>query len=247
VAVIVADDVVVTGLVAFGEADAVVRCFSREHGRIGCFARGARSSKRRFPGLSAPLLGRAQWKPRRSGDLVDLVEVDADTALADLGHDLRAWAFAGYVVELVERFLPEGAPQPEFFDVVKDTLVVLARPGGAKGAVLRAFELQLLGTLGVLPDLTGVVDDPGLPAVAYDAGSGHLLAHATPQSQPFSDAARQAALFLIDDDARGALALPVDDDVLREVAVIFGGWMRRQGVQLRSLDVLRSVRASVDL
>jgi recombinational DNA repair protein (RecF pathway) len=120
-------------------------------------------------------------------------------------------------------------------------------PKAAATATLRAFELQLLATLGVLPDLSDVADDPGLPAAAYDAVSGHLLAHPSPGALPFSDAARQAAVFLLDGDATDARALPVDEPVLREVATLFAGWLRRQPVELRSLAVLRSVRASVEL
>ena len=42
-------------------------------------------------------------------------------------------------------------------------------------------------------------------------------------------------------DADDAVTLPVDDDVLREVSRIFSGWLRRQAVALRSLDVLRQL------
>ena len=235
-----ADDVVIAGVVAYGEADAVVRCFGRTHGRFSSFARGARSSRRRFPGLMAPALGKAILKPRRGTDMLDLQELDTDTRLMALGGNLRAWGFAGYVIELVERFVPDGAPLPELFDIVVDTLVGLG-VHGPKAAILRAFELRLLNELGVLPDLSDVSDDPGLPATAYDPGRGHLLAHATSGSVVFGDAARQASLFLLDSSADDAVTLPVDDDVLREVSRIFSGWLRRQGVALRSLDVLRQL------
>jgi DNA repair protein RecO (recombination protein O) len=241
------DEVVVCGLVPFGDNDAIVRCFARHAGRVGAFARGARASKRRFPGLTVPALGRASWRPRRGSDLLELCALDVDTRLADVGRDLRGWAFCGYVVELIERCLPDGAVQPELFAVVVDTLAVLARPVEGRARALRAFELQLLATLGVLPDLTDVVDDPGQPCVAYDSAAGHLLGHAAPGAVAFTDPARQAALALLGGGADDALRLPIDEPLLREVSVLFSSWLRRQGIELRSLDVLRSVRASVDL
>lgn len=240
----VSDDVVVTGVVAYGEADVVVRCFSRSFGRVSCFARGARASRKRFPGLQAPSFARATFAERRGSDLKDLKELDVDTRLMDVGADLRVFGFCGYVCELLERFIPEGAPQPELFVVVDDTLTTLARRG-AKAAVLRAFELQLLNTLGVLPDLSGVVDDPGAACVAYDPVRGHLLAHGDAGCLPFSDHARQAALFLLQGGAEDAVALSaegaVDDEVLREVARLFSSWLKRQNVTLRSLEVLRAL------
>jgi DNA repair protein RecO len=234
------DDVVVCGVIPYGDADCVVRLLGRERGRFSAFARGARASKRRFPGLMAPALGRAIVKSRR-GDMLDLVEIDVDSRLMALASDLKAWGFAGYVVELVERFVPEGAPVPDFFAVVEDTLLGLARHGG-RAAILRAFELHLLDELGVLPDLGDVTDDPGLPVVAYDPLRGHLLAHEGPGAVPFSDDARQAAMFLLGSDADDAVALPVDDAVLREASQLFAHWLRRQGVALRSLEVLRALR-----
>lgn len=233
-------DVVVCGVIPYGDADCVVRLLGRERGRFSAFARGARASKRRFPGLMAPALGRAIVKSRR-GDMLDLQELDIDSRLMALASDLRAWGFAGYVVELVERFVPDGAPVPDFYGVVVDTLLGLARHGG-RAAILRAFELRLLDELGVLPDLSEASDDPGLPVVAYDPQRGHLLAHEGPGAVPFSDDARQAALFLLGSDADDAIALPVDDVVLREASQLFSHWLRRQGVALRSLEVLRALR-----
>lgn len=238
--VVVRDGVFVVSVASFGESDVIVRCFGRDTGRFSGFARGARASRKRFPGLQAPALAQAAFKNRRGTDLKDLVELDIDTRLMNLGSDLRAWGFCGYVAELVERFLPELAPQPEFYDVVESTVAVLAARG-ARAVVLRAFELQLLSTLGVLPDLSGVDDDPGEPCVAYDAVRGHLLAHADSQSVPFSDHARQAAIFLLQGNAEDAVSLDVDEVVLRDVSRIFAGWLKRQNVNLRSLEVLRSL------
>ena len=235
---VVRDRVVVVSVVSFGESDAVVRCFGRDTGRFSGFARGARASRKRFPGLQAPALATAAFKERRGSDLKDLVEVDIDTRLMNLGFDLRAFGFCGYVAELVERFVPEGAPQPELWDVVSATLAGIAGRG-PRAVILRAFELQLLNTLGVLPDLSGVDGDPGADCVAYDPVSCRLLAHADAQSVPFSDNARQAALFLLAGDAEAAASLDVDDLVLREVSRLFAHWLKRQNVHLKSLDVLR--------
>jgi recombinational DNA repair protein (RecF pathway) len=255
-----ADDVVVCSVVPYGDSDAIVRCFAREAGLVGAFARGARASKRRFPGLTSPALARAQWRRRRGSDLLDLVELDVDARLTALGGDLRAWAFAGYVVEIVDRIAPAGAPQPELFTVVTSTLAALARPSSParKSRALRAFELQVLANLGVLPDLTGAVDVPDEAVVGYDPVRGHLLARPDGGAVPFSDAARRAALRLLDDvhaehddaahDREDAVDPDlVDDAILREVAVLFAAWLRGQAIQLRSLAVLRSVRATVEL
>ncbi len=187
----------------------------------------------------APALGSAMLAARR-GDMLDLKELDIDNRLMNLATELRAWGFAGYVIELVERFVPDGAPLPELFASIEDTLVALAKHG-AKPAVLRAFELRLLDELGVLPDLSEAADSPGDDVTAYDVGRGALLSVATPSSVPFTEEARQTAIFLLQGDAEDAIALPVDVDVLKVCSRLFSQWLQRQRVSLRSLEVLKQL------
>lgn len=159
------DDVVVTGLVAYGDSDVVVRFFGREHGRVGAFARKARASRKRFPGLSAPCTGKARFKPSRT-DLFELIELDVDPRVLSLAQDLRALGHASYICELVERFLPEGEPAAEVFALVDGALASICA-AGASARLLRALELKLLLHTGYLPDLS--VDVPELDAEARRA------------------------------------------------------------------------------
>ena len=237
---LVHDQVLVCGLVPYRDDDLVVRLFTRNFGRVGAFARAARKSKKRFAGLVAPALGTAALK-QRSGDLLELVELDVDARLFSLASDLRAYAFAAYVLELIERFVPEGAPQPELFSLVEETVVFLAQHG-ARAAVLRSFELHLLHILGVLPDLSAVVDEPGAPCEAYDPVSGHLLAHGSAAAVPFSEETRLLAVQLLHRSPGNSAFLPIAEGGLRAVAPVFGRWLRGQGgAPMKALAFLRSL------
>lgn len=212
------EDVLVTAVVSYGEADCVVRLFGRERGRVGAFARQARASRRRFPGLSAPALGRAALKERHGADLLELKELDVDPALLALAGDLRAFGHASYVAELVERLLPEAEPAPEIFELVDEGLRSIAR-AGPSARLLRALELKLLLLLGYLPDL-------------FDADALGV---------ELPDEARRAAIALVQADGLGALP-PVDEALLRPVSRIFAGHLRRQGgAPLKSVQFLASL------
>ena len=155
-------NVVVTSVVPYGDDDVVVRLFARDHGRFGAFARKARASKRRFPSLAAPSTGAASWKAKHGRDLVELLELDVDPGILALGQDLRGFAHAGYVCELVERLVAEGDPAPEIFDVVTHALRLVCAKGPS-ATLLRSLELKLLALTGYLPDL---VDDVPLYILA---------------------------------------------------------------------------------
>lgn len=215
------DDVVVTAVVPYGDADAVVRLFARARGRLGAFARGARASRRRFSGLTAPALGRAILQGRHGAELVSLRELDVEPALLPLAGDLRAWGHASYLVELLDRLLPEAEPAPEVFALVDTALRVVAATGPS-ARLLRAVELKLLLAIGYLPDL----HDPD--------GWGSEV----------PDPARRAALALL--LAEDLMALPeVDDALLRPVARIFGAHLRRHGGgPLKSVQFLASLKGA---
>ena len=229
------DDVVVTGLVPYGDADLVVHLFAREAGRLGAFARGGQKSRRRFPGLGAPSLGRALLRERRAADLWDLVELDMEPVILGLAADPRALGHAAYLVELCERLLPEAEPSPEVFDLTVAAVRGVAATG-ASTARLRAFELQLLRHLGWLPDLY----DLDGPSVAWDADGGRLLTRAAPGAVPFPEEARQAALALL---GASLHELPdIEAGTLRSVSRLFAATLARHVQRpLKSVDFLRAL------
>ncbi|OGQ11317.1 MAG: DNA repair protein RecO [Deltaproteobacteria bacterium RBG_16_71_12] len=231
----VRDDVVVSGLVPYGDADLVVRLLVRGLGRVGAFARGARRSRRRFPGLCAPALGRAALRERRASELWELVEVDLDPVVLGLASDPRALGFAAYLVELCERLLPEAEPNPDVFDLTTSALRVVATTG-ARAVLLRAFELQLLRQLGWLPDLHQVDG----PVTAFDAEAGRLLSTPSAGAVQFPEEARAAALALL---ASPLDALPdLDPATARGVSRLFGAALARHVTRpLKSVAFLRSL------
>ncbi|MCC7069692.1 MAG: DNA repair protein RecO [Deltaproteobacteria bacterium] len=230
------DDVVVCGLVPYGEADLVVHLFTRAEGRLGAFARGAKRSRRRFPALSAPALGRAALRERRAAELWDLLELDVDPVVLGLAADPRALGHAAYLTELCERMLPEAEPSPEVFDLLWTALRLVAT-GGAQTALLRAFEIQLLRQLGWLPELTARAG----PVAALEVGG--LVGAVRAGTVPFDDETRAAALALL---VAPLDALPAfEATTLRAVSRLFAAaWAQHVGRPLKSVAFLRALAAA---
>jgi DNA repair protein RecO (recombination protein O) len=235
-----ADDALVLSVVAYSDDDLVVRLFTREHGRIGAFARAARRSKKRYPGGVHPFsLGRVTLKPRRGDALFVLVDGALTPILQATTVEPVVLGRASYLAELIEKLLPEADPAPDVFDDVARAMTALPF---ADARLLRAFELRLLDATGYLPDLSGANDDAGAPVVAWDAVAGHLLSMPSARTVPFTDEARHAAMALLS----APLTAPpdVDDDVLRVVSRIFASHLRRQQIgPLKSIAFLRAIRA----
>lgn len=137
----------------FRESSRIVGCLTREHGRISGLAKGAHRP-------DSPFLGRLDF----------LNEIEA-TFSADRGglrllvkaklvrerralREPRRFLAASHLAQLCELATPEGAPEPELFDLLQGGLNLLERcPEPAIEQIVLGLELRYLKSLGALPAL----------------------------------------------------------------------------------------------
>ncbi len=129
---------------AYRESSLLLEIFSRQHGRAGLVARGARSSRSRWRNVLQPFRPLLlSWKQR--GELGSLLEAEQVAALPLQAGD--AWFCGLYVNELLVRALHRGDPHPELFDAYRLLMQQLASQDEPQ-ARLRSFEKQLLESIG---------------------------------------------------------------------------------------------------
>ena len=183
--------------VAYGEADRVVTLLGRSTGRVSAIARGARRSQRRFGGgLGLGTTGEATIRERGNADLVWLERFDVSDGRLELAADLGRTAHAGYVLELADRLCAPRQPEAPVFDWVETFLDLLASRG-ASVERLRAFELGLLGRLGLGPGFGACVGcgrtfAAGEGARLQPARGGAVCGDCARSGTPLSAGVRQA-------------------------------------------------------
>ncbi|HEV2440538.1 MAG TPA: DNA repair protein RecO [bacterium] len=136
-----------------GEADRILTLFTREYGKLRVSARGVRKTTSRLAGRVQPYTaGRFLLAKGRTLDVIAQAEIVH--AFAGLGRDLLRSAYAAYVAELVDRFLPERDRHPDVFDAVLDALAVLdAAPEDEAEIYALWFSLHLADSLGYRPEI----------------------------------------------------------------------------------------------
>lgn len=161
----------------YRDTSLLLECFTRDHGRVGLVARGARRARSRLPGtLQAFQPLSLSWQGR--GDLATLVDAElAGTPARLAGTRLISGLYAN---ELLVRTTRRQDPHPELFGHYTRLVTALAVEAGAEGVLLRLFERDLLTSLGYgLPlghDAGGAPVQPGI-AYRYDPDTGfHPLA-----------------------------------------------------------------------
>lgn len=132
----------------YRETSLLVDMLTREHGKLRCVVRGAKSKKSPKVALLQPFLP-LQCELLGSGELRNMGQLDTlRQSFGMTGTNL----FCGmYLNELLLRICPNEYADPELFDAYQTTLAHLAE---AKvhwlEAILREFELYLLQHIGVL-------------------------------------------------------------------------------------------------
>jgi DNA repair protein RecO (recombination protein O) len=168
---------IVLRTVAYGDSDVIAHLLVRGRGRISAFARGARSSRRRFAGALEPFqLVEVLLAERAGQELWMLREAAVAEAYAGVREDLHRIAHAGYAAELAHDLSRPGEPADELFALLAEFLHRLAA-GAATSARLRALELRALAAAGLSPELSACArcgDSLPWGRAAFDAPAGGL-------------------------------------------------------------------------
>ena len=153
-------EALVLRVVDFGESDRIAHLLTPATSRLTVIAKGARRSRRRFPGTLDLFNHLAVRVERRRATSLARLE---QGRLLDSFPALRArpvrFALACYLVELVDRLAPEGAGGREARQLFEAVLGALRAIGErAPDARLRVLlELRVLAALGLRPEFARCV------------------------------------------------------------------------------------------
>ena len=128
---------------AYRDTSLLIEAFSREHGRVGLVARGARGPRSKTRALLQPLQPLLlSWS--QTGELAALTGVEAAGPPLPLAGERVFYGW--YVNELILKLLQRHDPHGALFETYALTLAQLA--GENAQAALRIFEKRLLEELG---------------------------------------------------------------------------------------------------
>jgi len=146
-------------VVEFSETSCVVTLFTREFGRIGALAKGARRAKAPFDSaLDLLTLCRVLFLRKSSGGLDLLTEARLERRFRPPASDVARLYAGYYVAELLLSLTDDYDPHPELFDLADGTLQELSGTRLSVQSIVLRFELVALKELGHLPSLAHCVE-----------------------------------------------------------------------------------------
>ncbi len=148
----------------FGESDLIITLFSLSRGRVSAIGKGAKRSRRRFPG-SLEIFSRVAFSGFIKHPLA-LTRIDECLLLEPylgLQESLRCFYSGCYFLEIVNRCSPERQANPELFKLLDEIFAFLAGGGRQSNfnCRIRLFELQMIALMGFKPRLDLCLDCHG--------------------------------------------------------------------------------------
>ena len=136
------------------ETSLIVHWLTPGFGRIATVAKGARRPNSPFRGkLDLFYLADLAFSRSRRSELHTLREVSLHETHSFLRRDLEALQQASYCAAFVEQTTETDTPLPAVYELMNELLGLLSRQQPLRPQAVLAFELKLLGELGLTPDM----------------------------------------------------------------------------------------------
>lgn len=250
---------IVLRIVDFGESDRIAHLLTPRTARLTVIAKGAKRSRKRFPGaLDLLHLLEVRIERRRPTSMARLEQARLLDSWNELRTHPRRFALACHLAELVDRLAPEGAGGREASELFAVTLAALravaAREPDARLRVL--LELRVLAAAGLRPELVRCVRcgrdafADGGATVAFHVGEGGPLCRACQRDDTASLAVHAGTLRALEQGLRLPIErldrLAIGPVPTAEARALLERFLRfHVGVELRSQRVLDALLAPI--
>lgn len=226
----------------YGESNKIVVIFTRENGKIGAMARGAKKPNSRLASVSQPLTY-GHFLVMLGSGLGSLQQGEIIHPLKSIKQDIFLTAYASYLVELTDKATEERKRNPYLFELLIQTLTYM--DDGLDPQVLtNIYEMKLLNSFGLYPILDGCAickETEGTFAFSIKEGGFicHRCIHNDPHHLKISPSvARLLRLFYYIDIHRLG-SINVKDETKREIKKVIDAYYEEySGLQLKTKKFL---------
>jgi DNA repair protein RecO (recombination protein O) len=135
----------------YGETNKIVTIFTREWGKVGVMARGAKKPKSRLAAISQPFTY-GYFLVQKGSGLGSLQQGEITVSFRSLKEDIFLTAYASYLIDLIDKCTEENKPNPYLFEMLYQTLNYV-NEGYDPQILTHIFEMKMLASLGLYPVL----------------------------------------------------------------------------------------------
>lgn len=135
----------------YGETNKVVTFYTREWGKIGVMARGAKKPNSRLSAITQ-LFTHGYFLVNKGSGLGSLQQGEIISSMRSIREDIFLTAYSSYLVELTDKGTEENKPNPYLFELLFQTLNYM-NEGYDQEVLTNIYELKMLNVFGHYPIL----------------------------------------------------------------------------------------------
>ncbi|MFD3447696.1 DNA repair protein RecO [Microbacteriaceae bacterium 4G12] len=229
----------------YGETNKIITVFSREFGKVGLMARGAKKPKSRLAAVTQ-LFTYGYFLVQTGSGLGTLQQGEIISAMRDIREDIFLTAYASYVVELTDKATEEKRNNPYLFELLYQTLQYM-NEGIDPEILALIYQTKMMPVLGLYPELDtcAVCHQPG-QFVAFSVREGGFLCSLHTEHDPYRIPLQEAAsklirLFYHFDLARLG-SVSVKDETKKQIRTVLNSYYdEHSGLYLKSRRFLNQL------
>jgi DNA repair protein RecO (recombination protein O) len=135
----------------YGETNKIITLYTREWGKIGVMARGAKKPNSRLSSITQ-LFTHGYFLVQRGTGLGSVQQGEMITSFRGIGEDIFLTAYASYIVELTDKCTEDKKPNPYHFELLFQTLNYM-NEGYDPDILMNIYDMKMLDVLGLYPIL----------------------------------------------------------------------------------------------
>jgi DNA repair protein RecO (recombination protein O) len=139
----------------YGENNKIIGVYTRHNGKMSIMVRGAKKMNSRFTSVTQ-LFTHGVFDLYKTSSMGTLNQSDTLESHRKLRENLHMSAYSAYVVELIDRIVPEFDPNEMMFEQLKASLEAI-ESNKDPAIVLHIMEMKMLAISGYLPQLDACV------------------------------------------------------------------------------------------
>jgi DNA repair protein RecO (recombination protein O) len=229
----------------YGETNKIVTLYTREWGKVGAMARGAKKPNSRLSSITQ-LFTHGYFLIQRGTGLGSLQQGETVSSIRSIGEDIFLTAYASYIVELTDKCTEEKKPNPYHFELLLQTLHYM-NEGYDPDILMNIYEMKMLNVLGLYPILNqcsvcGSTDGH----FSFSIREGGFICHRCLDKDPYHlkitpAAAKLLRLFYYFDLSRLG-SISVKDETKAELKKVISAYYDEySGLHLKSKKFLQSM------
>lgn len=235
----------------YGESNKVVTLYTREWGKFGAMARGAKKPNSRLSAITQ-LFMHGYFLVQKGTGLGSLQQGEMISSMRSIREDIFLTAYASYIVELTDKSTDDRKTNPFLFELLYQTLHLI-NEGYDPDVLVNIFELKILNVLGLYPILNQCsVCGETNGHFAFSIREGGFICHRCLDKDPYHiklspAAAKLLRLFYYFDLSRlGSISVKAETKAELKM-VISAYYDEYSGLQLKTKKFLHSLDQFRDL